>query len=105
MEGSFHYTDVRDWPRYCRTMAICSYVVLTEAGSAAALAERLGALPGCDMVPADRHDLLLLVTESGGPEEDAALRERLQAMEGVAGLFLTFGDLRPGPLPPSARKR
>lgn len=76
-------------------MTILSYLVLCEPGAAPGLNGRLAALPGCDVVSAQDHDLLLLVTESAGPEQDATLRERLQAMEGVSALVLTFGNVDP----------
>ena len=74
-------------------MAICGYLVLAVPGAAPRLAERIAALPGCDVVTVPGQDLILLVTESTGPEEDAALRARIEALEGLAGVQLTFGDL------------
>ena len=83
-------------------MAICGYLVLSEPGAAPVLAGRLAALPGCDVMTARAHDVLLLVTESAGPDDDATLRERLEKMAGVAALFLTFGDVDPVPPTPAA---
>ena len=76
-------------------MAICSYLVFAEDGATAVLAERLTALPGCDVVRAERRDLLLLVTESATSAEEAALRETLEKVEGIAALVLTFGEVDP----------
>ena len=76
-------------------MAIRGYVVLTEQGAAAGLAARLAALPGCDVVRASGHDLLLLVTDA--PEGGASLPERVERMPGVVALMLTFGALEPPP--------
>lgn len=76
-------------------MPICGYLVLTRSGAAAPLAERIAALPGCDVVRTDRPDLLLVVAESDGPGEDASLRARLEGLEGVTSLLLTFGDVAP----------
>ena len=85
-------------------MAICGYLVLAEPGTAPVLAGHIGALPGCDVVCAQDHDLLLLVTDSTGPADDASLRERLEAMAGVAALVLTFGDVESDrPIPLTAR--
>ena len=74
-------------------MSICGYLVLAEPGAAPALAGRLAELPGCDVVAARAHDVLLLVTDSEGAHDDAAVRERVERMEGVAALVLTFGDV------------
>lgn len=76
-------------------MAICSYLVIPEEGRAGSLAERLASLPGCDVVPARNRDLLLLVTDTDGPDEDEALRSRLEGMEGLQALVLTFGEIDP----------
>ncbi len=76
-------------------MGICGYLVFTEDGATPALAARLTALPGCDVVRAERRDLLLLVTESTTADEEAALRETLEEMEGVSALVLTFGEIDP----------
>jgi nitrate reductase NapAB chaperone NapD len=77
-------------------MAICGYLVLAEPGAGRLLSERIAALPGCEVVTASGQDVILLVTESSGREEDAALRARLEALEGLALLQLTFGELDPG---------
>ena len=76
-------------------MAICGYLVFSETGAGPALAERLAALPGCDVVPAENRDLLLLVTDSQGADEEAALREKVEQVEGVSALVLTFGEVDP----------
>lgn len=74
-------------------MAICSYVVIPARGAAETLIRRLAALPGCDVARATNRDVLLLVTDTSGPEEDEALRTALERMDGVRGLVLTFGEL------------
>ena len=76
-------------------MPICGYVVLSEPGAAPALSARLASLPGCEVVRAENRDLLLLVTEASDRREDTALRERVEATDGVAALILTFGDVDP----------
>jgi nitrate reductase NapAB chaperone NapD len=76
-------------------MPVCSYLVIPEEGATEEVAARLGALPGCDVAPAENRDLLLLVTDTPGPEEDTALRDRLEAMEGIHALILAFGEIDP----------
>jgi nitrate reductase NapAB chaperone NapD len=87
-------------------MAICGYLVLAEPGAAPRLADRIAALPGCEVVALPSRDLILLVTESSGPAQDAALRARLAALEKLAHLQLVFGELDaglPAPVAPSGR--
>ena len=77
-------------------MGIRGYLVLTEPGAAAATALRIAALPGCEALPAERHDVLLLVTET----EDAAgtFGASTHAPDGVWNATDpsgTLGDRRP----------
>ena len=76
-------------------MTTCSYVVIPADGAAEALTQRLAALPGCDVARARNRDVLLLVTETSGPEEDQALRTVLERTNGVRALVLTFGETGP----------
>lgn len=78
-------------------MTTCSYVVIPADGAAEALTERLAALPGCEIARARNRDVLLLVTETSGPEEDRVLRDVLERTDGVRALVLTFGELAPQP--------
>jgi hypothetical protein len=50
-------------------MPICSYLVHPMRGKKDALALALGALPGCEVIPAANYDVLVLVTDT--PHEDA----------------------------------
>jgi nitrate reductase NapAB chaperone NapD len=74
-------------------MAICSYLVIPQPGASAALCERLIALPGCEVVPAVNHDLLVLVTDTPGRDEENSLRERIERLDGIQALVLTFGEV------------
>jgi nitrate reductase NapAB chaperone NapD len=74
-------------------MAICSYLVMPEPGQADALRERLASLPGCEVTPAENADLLLLVTEAADRAADEALRGRLEALDGIQAMVLTFGEV------------
>jgi nitrate reductase NapAB chaperone NapD len=74
-------------------MAICSYLVMPEPGQADALRERLASIPGCEVVPAENAELLLLVTETADRAGDEALRDRLEALDGIQALVLTFGEV------------
>jgi nitrate reductase NapAB chaperone NapD len=74
-------------------MVICGYVVLTDLAAAGSLAAHLGAVPGCDVVPSAAAEILLLVTEAEDAEGDAALRRRIEEIDGVRALLLTFGNV------------
>jgi nitrate reductase NapAB chaperone NapD len=76
-----------------RPMPVCSYLVFPDRNNALQVAERLAAIPGCEVTPAENRDLLLLVTETEDPEEERALRVRVHGVEGVLAMMLTFGEL------------
>jgi nitrate reductase NapAB chaperone NapD len=81
-------------PEAVRKM-ICSYLVVSEPGASAQVADRLTALAGCEVVAAENQDVLILVTDTVGLEEESALRRRVEAMDGIQALLLTFGEIDP----------
>jgi nitrate reductase NapAB chaperone NapD len=78
-------------------MVICSYLLIAASGSAQSLAQRISALPGCDVVRAVNRDVLLVVTEAADARSQDALRDRIAAMEGVRSLSITFGEVEATP--------
>lgn len=76
-------------------MPIRSYLVFPDAGQTGAVADRLSALPGCDVVPAENREVLLLVTETEDAAAEEALRRRLESVDGVRAMVLAFGDVDP----------
>ncbi len=76
-------------------MPICSYLVIAESGACEQVAMRLSALRGCDVAKAENRDVLILVTDTPDCEEEGALRQTVEAMEGIQALLLTFGEIGP----------
>ena len=74
-------------------MGISSYLVISAPGQRDAVGRRIAALPGCDVIPAERHDILLLVAEGSEALGDRELRERVEALEGVHAVALTFAEV------------
>lgn len=72
-------------------MTIRSYLVLVRPGQRDAVAERLRAMPDCDVIPAENRDVIVVVSETPAVEADAMLEERLSGVEGVAGVSLVAG--------------
>jgi len=77
-------------------MPVCSYVVLPAQGATTRLAEHLAAVPGCQVARAERHDALLLVTDTSSPEEERHLGETLGACTDIAAMMLAFGQVESG---------
>jgi nitrate reductase NapAB chaperone NapD len=74
-------------------MPICSYLVIPEAGATARVSAELSRIPGCDVIPAQNRELLILITETGGREADEALRKEVEGLDGVEALVFTFGEI------------
>lgn len=76
-------------------MPILSYLVLPVAGATDQVARKLGAIPGCEVTRAENRDLLILVTETSGEEEERALQASVAELDGIHAISLTFGDAVP----------
>lgn len=76
-------------------MPICSYLVIPAEGATEGVRERLAGIPGCDVARAENRDVVILVTDTPGLEEEHELRSRLEAMEGIQALLMTFGEIDP----------
>jgi nitrate reductase NapAB chaperone NapD len=74
-------------------MAVCSYLVIPAEGRTDAVMARLGALPGCETARAENRDVILLVTDTEGPEQEKALRQQLESVDDVLAMIFTFGDI------------
>ena len=75
-------------------MPICSYVVVPMPGTAQSTQAALSEIQGCQVVPAENRDVLLLVTETDSSEEDRVLRNRLYDVPGIQALLMTFGEVQ-----------
>ncbi len=78
-------------------MPICSYLVFPGEGAFSEVSAHLAEMPGCDVLPVEDSDLMLLVTETDTAEQDAALHARIGALDGIKALVLTFGEIDPDP--------
>ncbi len=85
-------------------MPVCSYLVFPHA-DAVDLAARLCSLPGCDAMPADNADLLILVTDTADAAAEEQLQTELAAVEGVQCMVLTFGDINEADVPAAGARR
>ena len=74
-------------------MQICSYLVYPVKGKYKTLEKRLLSLPGCEVVPAENKDVLILVTETKGKAEENKLQKSLKQIKEIQCLALTFGSV------------
>ncbi len=72
-------------------MPIKSYVVHYEESKREALVEELQKLQGCEIIPAQNHDVLVLVTETETEELDSKLYNKLLEIKGLKHVSLVSG--------------
>ena len=73
-------------------MTIQSYLVYPETGNAPAVSARLRRFPGCsEVIAAENREVLVLVTETTSKDEQKALEESLESLDGVACLAMVGG--------------
>lgn len=68
-----------------------SYLVHTAPGAAATVAITIGSWPGCDALAADNRDVVIVVAEAAGRDEEEAIDVRLAALEAVQSVSLVSG--------------
>ncbi|HSG47181.1 MAG TPA: hypothetical protein VLA43_05105 [Longimicrobiales bacterium] len=76
-------------------MPVCGYVVVAGPGEAETTASALSRIDGCEVVPSENRDILLLVTCTASDLDDRDLRRRLDDVPGIQALLMTFGEIDP----------
>mgnify|MGYP001821083377 CR=1 FL=1 len=76
-------------------MPICSYLVIPGEGARPEVLKELEGVPGCDVIPAENRDVLMLVTETTDPVDEDRLRAEIYAIDGIEALLFTFGEIDP----------
>lgn len=74
-------------------MSVRSYLLFPIAGRSERLKARVGRIPGCELVPTPNPRVLAVVAEAPDIHGDEALRDAIEALDDVAALVLTFGEL------------
>jgi nitrate reductase NapAB chaperone NapD len=74
-------------------MGVCSYLAIPRPGEREVLCRRLRAIPGCDVVPSTNRDLVVVVTDCPDSGSERALRGRIEAVDGIQALVLTFAEV------------
>ena len=72
-------------------MPIKSYLAYAARGRRDDLASAIGALGGCEVVPAANEDLLVVVTDTPDEAAEEALQRALAEVPGIEGLTLVAG--------------
>ena len=72
-------------------MPIKSYVLHCEENSKDILLKELHNLSNCEVIPAQNHDVIVVVTDTESEETDTELYNQLLEMKGLKHLSLVSG--------------
>jgi nitrate reductase NapAB chaperone NapD len=72
-------------------MPIFSYLATPKDGAREALCADLSALAHCQIIPADNHEVIVLVTDTPNETTEETLQESLKNLQSLQSLDLAFG--------------
>jgi len=72
-------------------MPIKSYILHFEKGKKEVLLKELRQLENCEVIPAENHNVMILVTDIANEEQDNKLYNQLLEMKGLKHLSLVSG--------------
>ena len=72
-------------------MPIFSYLAIPQSGAKETLCADLAVLKYCQVIPADNHDVIVLVTDTPDETTEEALQEGLKKLPSLQSLSLAFG--------------
>ena len=74
-------------------MPVFSYLAFPTQGNKLALQHALKRLAHCEVAPADNKDVLILVTDTPDEQTEQDLQRKLNRIECLQSLNMTFGHL------------
>ena len=72
-------------------MAIKSFIVYPAFGKHRELGNILQNLPGCEVIPSENTEVLILVTDTSSEQEERELEARLEEIDCLQSLTLVAG--------------
>ena len=72
-------------------MPVFSYLAIPKDGAKEALCADLTALAYCRIIPADNHEVIVLMTDTPDETTEEALQESLKNLQSLQSLNLAFG--------------
>ena len=74
-------------------MPVFSYLAYPKQGAKEQLIKDLAALDYCETTPADNEEILILVTDTPGEDQEKALQKKLKELNSLESLGMTFGHV------------
>lgn len=72
-------------------MPVFSYIAYPTPGAKDQLCKALQALEGCEVIPSENQDLLVLVTDTPDDSQEKRLQQKLKDIQSLQSLGMTFG--------------
>jgi len=72
-------------------MPVLAYIVTPRSGEKRRLLEELNTMQHCEALSADNAEILILVTDTPDRETEKQLQKRLNKLESLESLSMTFG--------------
>ena len=72
-------------------MPVFSYLAIPKNGAKETLCTELASLEHCRFMPADNHEVVVLVTDTPDVTAEKALQESLTRLQSLQSLSLAFG--------------
>lgn len=72
-------------------MPVKSYLAHPLKGKKQQLVESISAIDGCEVIPAENKDVLIVVTDTETRNQDEILKEKIEAIDSLKLLALVSG--------------
>lgn len=72
-------------------MPVFSYLAIPKSGAKETLCTEFARLEHCRIMPADNHEVVVVVTDTPDIAAEKALQETLPRLQSLQSLSLTFG--------------
>lgn len=72
-------------------MPVFSYLAIPKSGAKEVLCTELASLEHCRILPADNHEVVVVVTDTPDISTEKALQETLTRLQSLQSLSLAFG--------------
>ena len=74
-------------------MPVFSYLAYPKRGAKEQLLKDLASLDYCETTPAENEEVLILVTDTPGEDQEKALQKKLKKLNSLESLGMTFGHV------------
>lgn len=72
-------------------MPVKSYLLFPHAGRESDLFESLSLYPGCEVIPSDRKEVFVFVSETHSADEDEAILQKLESEKDLHHIHFISG--------------